>query len=333
MGDPHLKITKFQLAEEFVEWLNKTIADVRPDWVVNLGDTFDTHAVVRSEIMGIFKNHVDYVTKDLGIRYYYILGNHDLYKASDSKYHALQPLRDIPKFEVVDKRLDFNLNTSITMLPYIHNAKDFPNETNEILICHQDFLGADYGFIKSEYGKDPREVKANIIISGHIHKQQSLEQVTYPGSPFSQSANDIEQVKGLMLFDTETYEKKFIECPLPQWKKLVFDLSSEFTLDGMHTVISGMVDDKHHWLIEITGLKTEIISYLDSKKYKTVVVNKDVKIKTIFTDKDKKKTEIKATSMQNIMLEYIEKVYKGSISKEDVKKKALDVLERARQAQ
>lgn len=298
--------------------------------VVNLGDFMDTHAVLRSEIMSVFKDHIDYVTGNLGIKYFYILGNHDMFRPNDATYHALQAFKGIPKFTVVDERIDFNVNADITMLPYIHSAKDFPNETNKILICHQDFLGADYGFIKSEYGKDPREVKADIIISGHIHRKQDISQVVYPGSPFSQSADDIEQVKGLMLFDTETYKRDFIECPLPKWKKLVFEVSAGHTVDVLHDFLSNTLDDKDHWLIEITGLKAEIVSYLGGKKYKKLVTGKDVKIKTIFTDKDKQKTEIKATSMQNILSEYVEKVYKGTISAEDVKKKALDILDRVR---
>ena len=58
IGDPHLKINRFDLATKFLTWLDALIEKEKPDLVVNLGDTFDTHAVLRSEVMNIFMAHV-----------------------------------------------------------------------------------------------------------------------------------------------------------------------------------------------------------------------------------------------------------------------------------
>jgi predicted MPP superfamily phosphohydrolase len=58
IGDVHLKITRFDLCKSFLNWLNLVIEQEKPDLVINLGDSFDSHAVLRSELMEEFKQHV-----------------------------------------------------------------------------------------------------------------------------------------------------------------------------------------------------------------------------------------------------------------------------------
>ena len=287
IGDPHLKITRFDLAKRFLTWINEVIAEQKPDAVVNLGDTFDTHAVLRSEILGEFKSHISKTTA-LGIRYFYILGNHDFYKPDSSEYHALQSMEDMKKFHVIDKRTDFTHGKNgITMVPYLPDHTQFPKEVQPICIAHQTFVGADYGYMRPEVGVDAGAVNAEIIISGHIHVRQEFGKVIYPGTPYAQSVNDIDQHKGVLLFDTDTYEKKFIETPLPRWAGARFELTPSFSADDLHESISQIVDSNNHWVIEITGPKAEVLSYLSSKNYSTFSKDKDIKVKTKFTDKQK----------------------------------------------
>ena len=138
IGDPHLKITKFDLSKKFLNWLGQLIVDQRPDLVVNLGDTFDTHAVLRSEVMTEFMNHVNSVLTVCP--YVYLVGNHDQYKPNDSRYHALSHLKNkIPGFTIVDEVMNIN---DITYVPYMHNPDLFPKITKPICIAHQTFKGA-----------------------------------------------------------------------------------------------------------------------------------------------------------------------------------------------
>lgn len=327
IGDPHLKITRFDLAKQFLEWINGVIVKTKPDLVVNLGDTFDTHAVIRSEVLTEFMKHVVEVRKTCP--YVYLLGNHDMYKPNDAKYHAMSHLKGkIKDFIVVDEIMEYG---GMTFVPYIHKAEDFPKQSLPICVAHQTFIGADFGDITTKEGVDPASVVgAEVIISGHIHKRQRLDargtEVIYIGSPFSQSASDINQVKGVSIIETDTFAEEFIVCPLPTWKGLKFELSPTFTAEEMHEEIVETLNDKDHWVIEITGPKSEVLGYLGSKKGKGITVGRDVKIKTIFTDKEKRQVRIEALSLQHIVSEYIDKVYSGSIDKELLKSTASDVL-------
>jgi DNA repair exonuclease SbcCD nuclease subunit len=338
IGDPHLKINRFDLALRFLSWLNKLIEEQKPDLVVNLGDTFDTNCVVRSEVMTEFMNHVNH-TLALDIPYVYLLGNHDLYKIGDYKYHALKHLvGKIPNLHIVDAIQDL---FGMTFVPYQHDNSQFPSTTLPIVVAHQTFTGADYGAIREAAGVDPgRLLDCEIVISGHIHTRQRLVgedggcDVLYVGSPFSQSASDVDQVKGITLFDTATYTETFIQCPLPAWRKLSAVVSQCMTIEMIHGMLLKLImGSEDHWVLELEGPKAEIVGYLCSNEYLSAIRGVDVKVKTKFVDKEKKKLSIEAKSMEYILSEYITKVYSGSINKDTLKEGVKAVLEESRQTE
>ena len=328
IGDPHLKITRFDLAKQFIAWIDEVVVRFKPDLVVNLGDTFDTHAVVRSEIMTEFMGHVDRCL--LVAPYIYVLGNHDMYKPNDSKYHALSHIKGkVKDFYVVDSPQDIS---GITFVPYMHDPLMFPTKTLPICVAHQTFKGADYGNITTKDGVDLDCLSnCQLVVSGHIHKRQKFSsskgvEVRYVGSPFSQSASDVNQVKGVSLIETDTLEETFIECPLPAWRGLRYEITPSFSPDDLHRELASHINDRDHWVVEIYGPKAEIVGYLGSDEARGILSGKDVKIKTVFTDKEKKNVRIEAISVDRIISEYIDKVYSGSIDREALKKAVSDIM-------
>ena len=331
-GDKHLKINRFDLAKQFLSWLNETIEQYKPDLYVCLGDDLDTHSVVRSEILTELRYHFDKVLS-LNIPIVYVVGNHDCFKPSDMKYHALQSMIGLdPNLHIVDRIQNLH---GMTFVPYVHKPEDFPKQTLPICVAHQTFKGADFGDITTKDGVDASSVAgAEIIISGHIHKRQRLApsinggpEVIYCGSPFSQSASDINQVKGVSIFDTASYAEEFIVCPLPTWRGAKYELSQSFSAVDMHEELMQTLNDIDHWVVEISGPKAEVIGYLGSKNGKSLTIGRNLKIKTIFTDKEKRQIRIAATSLCSIVSEFIDKVYQGSIDKETLKLKAKEISE------
>ena len=321
IGDPHLKITKFNLSMRFLSWLDCTIHELSPDLVVNLGDTFDTHSVVRSEIMSEFVQHVRHTVERAP--YIYVLGNHDMYKPSDSTYHALMPLMHVDNFTVIDKPTQIG---DTTYVPYIHDFKEFPLIKTPICVAHQTFVGCDYGYYRPDIGVDADKVAAEIIISGHIHKRQMFGKVIYPGTPFAQGLDDINQSKGVMLFDTETYKYEFIESPLPKWRGMKFQIAQDFSVDYMHRQILSELTEKDHWVLDMTGPKAELVAYMDSSKLKFLRETYDIRVRANYTDKIKEKAKIKASSMEDILFQYINNIYDGALDKGIIKDKALEIL-------
>jgi DNA repair exonuclease SbcCD nuclease subunit len=319
IGDPHLKISKFDLSRKFLAWIAEVIDQVSPDLVVNLGDTFDTHAVIRSEILAEFRKHVE----SCPVPYIYVLGNHDMYKPSDSTYHALQAF-NLDAMRVIDERTDID---DITFVPYIHDFQNFPRDTQKICIAHQTFVGADYGYYRPDVGVDADKVAAEIIISGHVHKRQSFGKVHYPGTPFSHDLNDINQEKGVMVFDTKTYKMEFIHSPFPRWRGIKLDMSDMQSVDDLHANIENTVNNVDNWVIDVTGPKTEIVSYLDSKKWLNLQKKYSVRVRPTYTDSNRvKRKKISAVNMSDIVCEYIENIYSGTLDKTVLKDRAVQLL-------
>jgi len=303
------------------------VIEEKPDLVVNLGDSFDTHAVLRSEIMSEFIRHVGVITPYC--EYIYLIGNHDMYKPNDATYHALLPFKNkIHNFTIVDEITDLH---GMTFVPYMHNWQDFPKNPNQpIVVAHQTFIGADYGYYRPDVGVDADKITAQIIISGHVHKRQSFGKVYYPGSPYAGGLDDINQIKGLTLFDKSTFQHIFIPSPFPLWKGARFSIDDETSIADIHNDLCSSVNDNNHWIIELTGPKAEIISYMDSKKWFELSSKHSIRIKPEYNDKRKiSNKKIKSITMHEIICEYIDKIYNGSLDKSLIKAKALQVLDNA----
>ena len=323
-GDSHYKIGKFALAKDFMSWVNHLAEEQRPDVFVSLGDDFDTHAVLRSEVMGEFVKHVHFILA-LGIHYVYVIGNHDQYKPKDATYYSVQALKGLHKnFHIVDSPQDL---FGITFVPYQNHIEQFPKQTQSLCIAHQTFKGASYGSMMAEDGVDPDDVSADLIISGHVHIRQSFNKVIYPGSPYSQNANDVDQVKGVMLLDSNTFEHSFIEAPFPTWRKMERTIDGSMSVEQIHTDIEAVLSStKDHWIVDISGPKAEVSSYVTSKKYMELVKGKDVVLKTTYTDSNKGVHQITGTTMDAIVDEYVNNIYKGSVDKTALLNRALEVL-------
>jgi DNA repair exonuclease SbcCD nuclease subunit len=324
IGDMHLLINKFELATTFLKWIDGFIEEQRPDVVVNLGDALDTHAVIRSEILNELMSHI-YRVVDRGVPYVYLKGNHDQASPKDGRYHAMLPFKGrIKNLHVVDEPQDL---FGITFVPFIAHPKDFPRKTLPICVAHQTFLGADYGAINAAEGLDAEEVSADIIISGHIHKRHDLGKVVYVGSPYSQDASDVNQVKGISIFDTDTFGWQFFQTPMPTWRAFKFEIDAQHSVKDLHVGLSQTLDSSSdHWVLDIKGPKAELVTYLDSKEYRELVKGNSIRLKASFTDKEKKKVSIAAVSMGQIVQDYINKVYNGSLDKTVLLSEATAIL-------
>jgi UDP-2,3-diacylglucosamine pyrophosphatase LpxH len=325
LGDPHLKITNFEQSVAFLKWSEEMANLYKPDIVCNLGDCFDTHAVVRSELLKEFNDHVIRLTSK-GFKYWYVLGNHDQYKPKDAKYHTLQCF-NIPDFTIFDKTTELE---GITIVPYVAKYEDFPLQTQPICITHNTFIGADYGFKREDCGVNTDKVSADIIISGHIHRRQTFGKVNYPGTPFACSANDVDQTKGILLFNTENYEQTFIESPFMRWRSVEFEVTATNPIQNLHELLKVELNTTDKWIVKASGPKVELMAYFKSKIFLDLIKDKKIVTKATPTDKNKQKVQIKATSIEDIMSEYVDKIYDGSLDKQLILRKISDIITNTR---
>lgn len=199
VGDPHLKIGALKEAGSFLDKLLAIVQDGHYSKVVVLGDLFDTFAVIRSEIMSLWASFLSSASAHSEI--VLIVGNHDM-AGENGGAHALEPFKSFKNVTVVDG--PHVLEPSVYCAPFYRNNEEFINfcknlPDGSILFCHQSFNGAQFenGFY-DPHGVDPSAVShLSAVISGHIHKNQELGNIWYPGTPFQMNFSDAGENKGV----------------------------------------------------------------------------------------------------------------------------------------
>lgn len=309
IGDPHIRHTHLADGEKLLSWIESVAEEHKPDLIVNLGDTFDDHAVIRAEALSLVNSHVRRVVK-MRIPMVMVLGNHDMWKPNSSKYHALEVFKGIKDVAVADSIIQLD---GITYIPYLPNPLDWPDVKTDIAVTHNTFVGADYGFKLADGGISLAQVQAYTVVSGHIHKRQSLNEgrVIYPGTPTSLTASDANQTKGLMFLNTDTLSTSFIESPFPMWRAIEV---------GVEDAINLQLNDTDKWIVKLIGPRAEIKALLESKQFLDLRKFAQVTFKTEFTDAVKStRTQISAPTVYSMVEQYIDKVYSGALDKGQLK--------------
>jgi hypothetical protein len=61
------------------------------------------------------------------------------------------------------------------------------------------------------------------VFSGHFHKKQTVNNITYLGTPSDMTYADVGEQKGFHIFDTETLDLEFIPNPKKIFHKFYYD--------------------------------------------------------------------------------------------------------------
>ena len=246
--------------------------------IVSAGDFFHTKAKA-------YAPHVVQALlrmKDLhksGINHYMVIGNHDMANPNSSMNSILFVFSDYAKIisdyyytDVEDARVHF-LSFTNTFFENFILAEDKKN----ILIAHLDIIGfvmpngyvARTGFKKEDF-KD-----FDLVISGHYHKHQVLNNIVYVGSPYQTSLSERDQEHGFVVLDTETLQWDFIEFDdAPKYKMIEVrhltdikaeDVANNFVRIKLLSHKISKIKLKTH-LLEIGALSADIVPPEDIKE-------------------------------------------------------------------
>jgi hypothetical protein len=334
IGDMHLKIASLETGKQFLGWIHTLVMKHKPALVVNLGDTFDSHSVLRSELLGEYGKHVVQVcnsqqaTQEQTV-YVHVLGNHEFYKPNSSEYHALQSLKGLHDDYYVADTDDAVNCWGMSFIPYHPDPATFPKQLGEICFAHQAFIGADFGQYRPEVGVDMDSVSSELIVSGHIHKGQQVGKVIYPGSPFARGVDDVDQTKGIYLLDTSTYKMTFIESPFPRWRSYSAEPPSsgnQLSIDKIHAELLSTLTVGDHWIVTLSGPKAELGAYLDSKAFKDLRMDYNIQVRAKYTDGQKERAQIKAVTPLDAIYQYVDTIYDGDLDRNLLKQRALEMM-------
>lgn len=204
VGDPHVTVGNIEESRALMDFVLKTAIEKQVRWVEFLGDLFHTHAVVRSEVLDFWSVvFTKFAMAKIPMRV--IVGNHDQVGDKEREsVHALVPFKNYPYLTIIDNCF---IAEPFSYLPYMADEEKFFEAAEKmreakVLICHQTFQGSTFenGFFATD-GIDIARVPQDIVISGHIHKQQKIGKCTYPGTAKWDKATDAGSDKGIWFYE------------------------------------------------------------------------------------------------------------------------------------
>lgn len=194
-----------------------------------LGDLYDNRTSLNLKVL----NAVVKLFEDLSkiIEIHTLIGNHDAWGMTSEEITSVATIRNISNVFVYDKETILNMdNKSILMMPWTH-GKNAEKEILEkytgtdLLFCHSDLNGCRTQLYPTRpHSKTILDVNDfngfDRVYSGHIHIVQKINNFQFVGTPYHLDRNDVENIKGVFVYDTKKNADVFIENEYsPMFKK------------------------------------------------------------------------------------------------------------------
>lgn len=232
------------------KWLNNMIsyfydfyiptlkANMKPgDKMCFLGDLYDNRTSINIKVF----NAVIKLFEDLSkiIEIHMLIGNHDQYNMSDAEINSVSTIRNINNVFIYDEPTIRNFGgKEILLMPWIHGKNDEKSilerySGSDVLLCHSDLNGCRTQLYPTRPHNrnilDIEDFKGfNKVYSGHIHINQTINNFTFVGCPYHLDRNDINNEKGIWVYNTKNNKDVFIENDYsPQFKKIKIESEND----------------------------------------------------------------------------------------------------------
>lgn len=316
IGDPHFQVDNIPEVNIFIEKLVSIIQVKKPTFVCILGDLLHTHERIHSVPMNKAVELIEKI-KLLTDNLFVLVGNHDMYSNQEflNTNHWMNGLKvSSDNVCIVDHVVKsvFEEQTFI-FCPYVYPGK-FKMALDTVdwrdakcIIAHQEFFGCKMGAIQSIDG-DVWSVELPPVISGHIHDNQTINNIYYPGSAMQHSFG--ETGKNIISYvefnrDNHNYFLEEIDLKLPR-KKIVYVKA----VDAVSIEVPVMKDgDKVR--MTVSGNQDDFKAFKKSNKYKKLV---DSGVKVVFKPT---KSDIVLTHSEHDVTDFHE-ILRGLVEKTDL---------------
>ncbi len=250
IGDVHSTPHSIVEAEALLNWCADLARLHKAKGCLLLGDLFDTHQNIHLSVM---YSYMSIFQKNSDLEWIMIPGNHDHSVHGNRLEHALLPFKAIPNVKVFDcPEGVVESYAGMDFAVFCRTEEEFlaicAGKKNDILICHQEFTGADYGNgFYSPHGTDVKKVPYGTIISGHIHADQWVGNCYYPGAPRWFTVSDANKGKYVNLLKDGKFIKQFsTDAVCTPIYKLQLDATSELPV----------LKENARYILEVKGTPT-----------------------------------------------------------------------------
>ena len=200
---------------------------------IHMGDAFDNRKNIDYWSLNWAKENVYDKFKNLGVKVWQLVGNHDIYYKNTNEINSIDSLLEhYDNVTPVSTPDTYDINGfKAMMLPWIceDNYKETCTKIDEsdakIAFGHLELHGFElYPGMTQQGGIDKGIIeKFDTVFSGHYHTRSNDGQVFYLGNPYEMYWNDCGDKRGFNILDTETMEIEFVENTNTIFEKIYFD--------------------------------------------------------------------------------------------------------------
>lgn len=276
----------------FINWfISEVKNDKDIDHIGFLGDWHEHRSSINGQTLD-YSYSAAKLLNDLGLPFYMIVGNHDLYFRNNRNIFTTNPFESLKNITLINEPLLVDdIYGKALFVPYLfHNEYDKLIQYKDIpvILGHLEFSGfvVTGEKVVMKGGPEHKDFFNKKIFSGHFHKRQNKDNVYYIGNTFPMDFSDAnDNDRGMMIYD---YEKDVIEfknwsdCP----KYCECALSD--LLEGKVKILS---NSRLKCLVDVE------ITYTESIELKSILT-KQFKLKELFFEEQSKSDILKETDVK-----------------------------------
>lgn len=300
--------------------------------VIHLGDAFDNRKGIDYWALEWAKENVYDKFRELNIKVYSIVGNHDAYYKNTNQINSIDTLLDrYDNVVKISEPTQINIKGMETVfLPWIcsENQKNtlelLENTDAKVVFGHLELGGFTVypGYVHTS-GMDKKIFeKFDRVFSGHYHTRSNDKRIFYLGNPYQMFWSDVNDVRGFHIFDTDDYNLSFYKNPHTMFEKIYYDENNLIDFEDID-IENKMVK------VVIKNKKNELKfdNYIDSLIKKNPLDLKVIETVDVY-DKDVNCEDIPIEDTMSILDKYVEES-QFNLNKTKIKKLLRQVYQEA----
>lgn len=229
IGDMHCKKITSDIEKNYRTRVLKYIKDIikneNIDEVIQLGDFFDNRKNI--DIQAYYDTLDQYKETFGNIKFLCLVGNHDTYYKSTNDVHSTllfsQTFANFYAIPDILKKKRFIFCSWINE----QNIEEFDKilteaDDDSYIFGHFEINGFAKvkGFDETDGLSQSKFHRFNKVFSGHFHLTQDLKNICYVGSLFQNDMNDVNDIKRVMILDTDKDTIEEIRIPITLFERV-----------------------------------------------------------------------------------------------------------------
>ncbi len=200
----------------------------------HLGDFFDDRQSINVKSSDVGQYFIE-TLEEAGIEFVIVGGNHDFYYKKSKKVSSLNIFRRYNVEVVKNPKVIEVEGNKVLLCPWLSTQEEYDAlqelayQEGEKYICLGHFEIKGYlnnDFHRSYSGMDPEVMKKfRGVYSGHFHKRQTKDNITYVGSTLQKDHGETSQEKGITFLNLDDLSEEFFEFQnVPKHHTIICDV-------------------------------------------------------------------------------------------------------------